>query len=142
MRERGLSPGLVTAVALCSVLVAMSAVQGTSERGESRPAPDGWSLEGDPDNGELTYKQYCQKCHGKRGNGQGTMAADLAIKPRDFTDVDVMSKRSDWEIYLGIKEGGPPVGLSEQMTAWEDTFSEEEMMDVATFIRQFVEPDE
>jgi len=142
MMEERLSPSFVAVLVLCSLVVAAGASLGASERGTSRPAPDGWSLEGDADNGELTYKQYCQKCHGKRGNGQGTMAADLAIKPRDFTDVEVMSKRSDWEIYLGIKEGGPPVGLSDQMTAWEDTFSEEEMMDVAAFIRQFAESGE
>jgi hypothetical protein len=65
------------------------------------------------------------------------MAKDLDPKPRDFTDTAVMHGRSDWELYLGIKEGGPPVGLSTEMTAWEDTLTEEEMVNVALFIRQF-----
>ena len=112
------------------------------ERKTSRPAPEGWELAGDLGNGKIIYKQYCQKCHGKRGNGQGTMAQDLEIKPRDFTDKEVMLTRTDWEIYLGIKEGGSPVGLSEQMTAWEDTLTDEEMLDVAVFIRQFAQPNE
>ena len=127
---------------LCSIVTAAAAFADASERKSSRPAPDGWELAGDLDNGKIIFKQYCQKCHGKRGNGQGTMARDLDPKPRDFTDREVMSKRSDWEIYLGIKEGGDPVGLSDQMTAWEDTLSEEEMMDVAVYIRQFAESDE
>jgi len=113
-----------------------------SERNTSRPAPQGWELTGDLDGGQLIYKQYCQKCHGKRGDGQGTMARDLEIKPRNFTDKEVMLGRTDWEIYLGIKEGGKPVGLSEQMTAWEDTLTEEEMLDVAVFIRQFAKTDD
>ncbi|MGB6641637.1 MAG: cytochrome c, partial [Thermoanaerobaculia bacterium] len=123
-------------------LAAAAGLAGAAERTTSRPPPDGWELEGDIENGELIYKQYCQKCHGKRGNGQGTMAKDLNPKPRDFTDKETMLKRSDWEIYLGIKEGGAPVGLSDQMTSWEDALTEEEMSDVAVYIRQFAKPDE
>jgi len=124
----------------CAVLLPVAGI-GVAERRASRPAPEGWELRGDLESGELVYKQYCQKCHGKRGNGEGTMAADLDPKPRNFTDREVMSKRSDWEIYLGIKEGGGPVGLSDQMTAWEDTLTEEEMVDVAAYIRHFANPD-
>lgn len=109
--------------------------------GSARAAPEGWALDGDADEGRIVYKQYCQKCHGKRGDGQGIMAADLDPKPRDFTDAEIMEQRSDWELYLGIKEGGAPIGLSDQMTAWEDTLTEQEMRDVAAFIRQFAPSD-
>ena len=134
-----LRSGLVAMAGLCFVLAvgAVDLAAGQSEA--TRPAPDDWLLQGDQDNGMLVYKQYCQKCHGKRGDGQGTMAEDLDPKPRDFTDVEVMSQLSDWDIYLGIKEGGSSVGLSEQMTAWEDALEEEEMQDVAVFLRQFSE---
>ena len=109
-------------------------------RGASaRPAPEGFKLKGDAKNGEKIYKQYCQKCHGKKGNGQGTMAADLDPKPRNFTDKQYMEGRSDWELFLGVKEGGAPVGLSDQMTAWQDTLTEQETHDVVTFIRKFAE---
>ncbi len=137
--NRPLVPKILLAFALALVSLQLAAA---AERQTSRPAPEGWELCGDLDNGKLIYKQYCQKCHGKRGDGQGTMAKDLEIKPRDFTDKEVMLKRTDWEIYLGIKEGGAPVGLSEQMTAWEDALMEEEMLNVAVFLRQFAQTDE
>ena len=86
-----LLPGLVPISVLC-FLLAGGAVDLTAGQSKAiRPAPDGWELQGDQDNGKLIYKQYCQKCHGKSGNGQGTMAEDLDPKPRDFTDVECMS---------------------------------------------------
>jgi len=141
--NEGKKPWLPLALLACSIgLLIPLGLAVASERQTSRLAPDGWELGGDFDNGRLIFKQYCQKCHGKRGDGQGTMAADLQIKPRDFTDAEVMLTRTDWEIFLGIKEGGAPVGLSEQMTAWEDTLTEEEIRDVAVFIRQFAQPEQ
>ncbi|MEE8368213.1 MAG: cytochrome c [Thermoanaerobaculia bacterium] len=132
---------LITFSLMLPVTFGSIAIAGVTDRQASRPAPEGWELSGDLDNGKIIYKQYCQKCHGKRGDGQGTMAKDLEMKPRNFTDKEVMLNRSDWEIYLGIKEGGAPVGLSEQMTAWEDALIEEEILDVAFFIRQFTQSD-
>lgn len=103
----------------------------------AQEAPAGFELGGDARAGRVIFKQYCQKCHGKQGNGQGLMAKDLDPKPRDFTDGERMAKRTDWQIFLGIKEGGPAVGLSEQMTGWKDTLNEQEIRDVAAYIRQF-----
>ena len=126
-------------IAWVAALLVLATFVAASERTTSRPAPEGWELGGESASGRIIYKQYCQKCHGKRGNGQGTMAKDLDPKPRDFTDQEVMGKRSDWEIYLGIKEGGAPVGLSDQMTSWEDTLTDDEIRNVAAFIRTFAE---
>ena len=103
------------------------------------PAPAGFELDGDPDSGEIVYKQYCLKCHGKRGTGTGIAAKDLDPKPADFTDEESMSELSDWELFLGIRDGGKPFGLSDQMTAWKGTLEEEDMHDVAVFIRQFAQ---
>ena len=102
-----------------------------------RPAPEGFSLQGDAKLGRRIYKQYCQKCHGKKGDGNGLMARNLDPKPRDFTNKEDMAKRSDWEIYLGIKEGGSAVGLSDEMAPWGDTLTDDEIRAVAVYIRQF-----
>ena len=141
MKTRRGSVLTLAAVLLAGWVAASAGVGGVVEAEVARLAPTDWELDGDLDSGLMVYKQYCQKCHGKRGNGQGLMAKDLEPKPSDFTDGSSMHKRSDWEIYLGIKEGGPPVGLSSQMTAWEDTLMEEEMHDVAVFIRSFAPKD-
>lgn len=124
--------------ATLTVLVLGFAALLTAQATSLPPEPAGFKLDGDLDNGKLIYKQYCQKCHGKRGDGSGLMAKDLTPKPANFTDPDRMSKVSDWEIFIGIKEGGKPVGLSDQMTAWKDTLDEQEMLDVGTFIRGFL----
>ncbi len=35
--------------------------------------------------GRIVYEKYCIGCHGDKGDGKGTVAGDLTIKPRDFT---------------------------------------------------------
>ncbi len=35
--------------------------------------------------GRDVYEKYCIGCHGEKGDGRGEAAADLIIKPRDFT---------------------------------------------------------
>ena len=41
------------------------------------------------------YTTFCAKCHGDTGKGNGSGAATLATKPRDFTDCARMAKESD-----------------------------------------------
>ncbi len=135
MRKKRIVFGLPSGLLLGgSLLLPLSLV---AAQGAAQPPPGGFELGGDPTAGGKVYKQYCKKCHGAKGNGEGLMAKDLNPKPRDFTDQARMGKRSDWQVFLGIKEGGPAVGLSEQMTGWKDTLNEQEMRDVAAYIRQF-----
>ncbi len=35
--------------------------------------------------GKKTYEQHCAQCHGEKGDGQGSGAAQLLPRPRDFT---------------------------------------------------------
>ena len=35
--------------------------------------------------GKKTYDQHCAQCHGEKGDGQGSGAAHLVPRPRDFT---------------------------------------------------------
>lgn len=139
-RAQRLTPIAALAVlAVASLLAFQSGVVQAATPENVPPAPAGFELDGDADNGELIYKQYCKKCHGKHGNGTGIMAADLDPKPADFTDKKRMAELSDWVLYLGIRDGGKPLGLSDQMTSWKSTLEDEEIHDVATFIRQFSE---
>ena len=48
-----------------------------------------------------------------------------------------MKTRSDWRIYMTIKEGGGAVGLSTLMPSWKEALAEEQILQVAAFIRQF-----
>ncbi len=99
--------------------------------------PEDFKVKGDPDEGIFIYKQYCKKCHGKKGDGTGTMAADLVIKPANFTEVEKMSKVTDRELYIGVRDGGPAIGKSEKMTPWKDVLEEQEIYDVISYIKLF-----
>jgi len=107
--------------------------------GAAAKAPKDFALKGDAKSGARIYKTYCKKCHGKSGDGTGVMAKDLTPKPADFTDKARMGARSDWQVYLGIKKGGLAVGLSPLMTPWKDTLNEQEIHDVAVYIRAFAQ---
>ena len=103
--------------------------------------PWGWKLGEATEEGELTYRMMCQTCHGENGDGKGPSAVTLATQPRDFTDRDYMKKRSDWRIYHTIRDGGEAVGLSSAMPSWKDAVPEEQILEVAAFIRRFSDRD-
>lgn len=64
------------------------------------------------------YATRCATCHGPRGRGDGTAAAGLGVRPRDFRD-------PAWAfdpVRVGrvVREGGPALGLSPAMPAHPD----------------------
>ena len=103
------------------------------------PRPWGWKLGEPTEDGQLTYQMMCQTCHGENGDGKGPSAATLAADPRNFTDREYMKTRSDWRIYMTIREGGEAVGLSSVMPSWKDAVAEEQILEVAAYIRQFAD---
>ena len=83
------------------------------------------------------YTTFCAKCHGASGKGDGSGAATLATKPRDFTDCARMAKESDDVLFKVIKEGGKPNGFSGDMQAWNNAFEDGEIKDLVAYIRTF-----
>jgi len=47
----------------------------------------------------------CKHCHGMLGNGQGSMASSMKIKPRNFTCKETMESISDGQLFWIIKNG-------------------------------------
>ena len=72
--------------------------------------------------GQELYDAYCQICHGGIGEGQ-TMGKPL-------TD-NAANRLSDQELIAVITDGRSGTG----MVAWGGSFSEEEIFDVASFVR-------
>jgi mono/diheme cytochrome c family protein len=61
----------------------------------------------DPTNlkeGRDLYATHCQSCHGKKGKGDGTKAAQLDTECGDFTTAAVQ-KETDGALYYKISEG-------------------------------------
>ncbi len=71
--------------------------------------------------GEL-FDAYCSVCHGGLGEGQAMGKA--------LTD-SVANRLSDKELLLVISDGRTGTG----MAAWKDAFSEEEIFDIASYVR-------
>ena len=89
------------------------------------------------DDAKANYQTFCAKCHGDGGKGNGSGAATLATKPRDFTDCVRMAKESDEMLFKVIKDGGKANGFSGDMQAWNTAFEDPEIKDLVAYIRTF-----
>jgi mono/diheme cytochrome c family protein len=68
--------------------------------------------------GKDLFQTQCAMCHGEKAKGKGTLATEMNIAPPDFTNPDVLSKRTDGELFAIIGKGSPPMpGQSKRLTA-------------------------
>jgi putative heme-binding domain-containing protein len=72
--------------------------------------------------GQELYDAYCQVCHGGLGEGQAM--------GKPLTDT-VANRLSDIDLLTVINEGRSGTG----MAAWEGSFNEEEIFDIASYVR-------
>jgi mono/diheme cytochrome c family protein len=84
-----------------------------------------------------TYRDYCQRCHGEKGDGHGKIAFYLDPYPRDLTKVGFMNSKSPERLVHSIMTG--VAGTS--MPAWGKVMTEEQakgMLDYvqATFVKE------
>ena len=86
---------------------------------------------------QKNYQTFCSKCHGDTGKGNGSGAASLSTKPRDFTDCTATQKISDDTMFNVIKNGGKANGLSPDMQAWSDGFDDSEIHELVNYVRSF-----
>lgn len=98
-------------------------------------AEEEYKITGDAAKGETTYKTYCIVCHGETGHGDGIGAAALNPKPRNLSEKAYMDTLSDAHIFKVIKEGGASVGKSMFMTAWGALLKDDQINDVAAYVR-------
>ena len=97
--------------------------------------PPGFQLNGGVERGRQVYLKRCATCHGPAGDGRGVLAASLKVKPADFKAPGVLAKRSDWELYVVTRDGGPALGLSTAMFGWNRLISDQEIRDAAAYVR-------
>lgn len=99
------------------------------------PVPANFKLTGNVERGRAVYQRSCVICHGAKGDGQGVAARSVTVRPANFTNAREMAKVPDREIYLAIRDGGVSIGRSAQMLAFRGILKEQEILDVATFVR-------
>ncbi len=84
--------------------------------------------------GGIVFKNYCVTCHGDRGDGLARAARlypglSLGIKPRPPAYYEKI-----------IRKGGGAVGASLSMPPWQDELSDEQIVDVLTFLTVLADP--
>lgn len=81
------------------------------------------------------YAMYCTPCHGDTGMGDGPQADAMEVPPRNHTDGNYLSTRTDEQIFKVIKGGGPAVGFSSSMPPFDNLLTEEEMKGMVKHVR-------
>ena len=130
VHSRKLNIFLIAFLACLFGAVTMAAA-GTSSTGT-------FSGKGGKGNGKEVFDMYCIYCHGDQGKGDGPLAETLGgdITPRNLTDKDIMSARSDADLFKVIKFGGASAGFDEAMPAQGGAMlTDEEIKNIILYIR-------
>lgn len=85
--------------------------------------------------GKLLYagKGACFNCHGKDGDGNGPLAAQLNPSPRNFRHHGLWRHRTEGEIFWVIKNGSP--GTS--MVGFGGQLTDQEIWSIIQYLRGF-----
>lgn len=109
---------------------------------KDRPAPSGGAVQQQAGTGaeraQSMYGMLCANCHGPSGKGDGQMAANLPVKPRDYTDPAWQASVTDDQIKEILLKGGQGVGKSPMMPANPDLANDPDKLNgLVAIIRGF-----
>jgi hypothetical protein len=79
---------------------------------------------------------WCARCHADDGSGK-VNEPTITVEPMDFTECKIASAEPDADWERAIAKGGPGVGLSSQMPAFEDSLSAEQIRAFVSHMRSF-----
>jgi len=79
---------------------------------------------------------WCARCHAQDGTGK-IDEPTVTVEPMDFTDCKLTTAEPDADWERAIAKGGPGVGLSPQMPAFEDSLTAEQIRGFVSHIRGF-----
>ncbi|MGH9221642.1 MAG: c-type cytochrome, partial [Vicinamibacterales bacterium] len=82
------------------------------------------------------WTAWCARCHAEDGSGR-VNEPTITVEPMDFTDCKVTSPEQDVDWERAIARGGPGVGLSPQMPAFEDSLTADQIATFVAHIRAF-----
>ncbi len=91
---------------------------------------------GNPKAGQDVYEQQCLRCHGSTLDGNGPESQDLVVRPADLQSPMTRSK-TDWELLVAISNGV----LFSPMHSFRGKLTDQEMLDVLSYIRTVSPPD-
>ncbi|MDP2758899.1 MAG: c-type cytochrome [Sideroxyarcus sp.] len=90
--------------------------------------------------GKDNFIGNCSPCHGETGKGDGPLMETLGegVVPRDLSDPNLLSARTDEFLFKVIKSGGVAVGFSEAMPSWKETFTDAEIGQIIQYVRNSI----
>lgn len=80
------------------------------------------------------WSAWCARCHAEDGSGR-IAEPTISVEPMDFTDCKVASAEPDADWARAIAKGGPGVGLSPEMPAFEDSLRPEQITGLVSHMR-------
>lgn len=95
-------------------------------------------LGGDPVNGKAKFATICASCHGPEGKGDGPAGKALKPTPANFSDPANAERLTDQWVYEIIRDGGAAHGKSPLMVSWKASFKDQELRDLASYVRTLV----
>ena len=73
--------------------------------------------------GKILWNTHCKSCHGAKGLGDGTKAAQLKTEPGDFSKADVQTQ-TDGALFYKISEGREDMpGFKKKLADEEDRWN-------------------
>lgn len=90
--------------------------------------------------GKDNFIANCSPCHGDTGKGDGPLAETLGegVVPRNLSDANLLSARTDEFLFKVTKHGGVSVGFSESMPSWAETFTDSEIRQIIQYVRNSI----
>jgi len=79
--------------------------------------------------GKKFYGFHCAMCHGDKLDGKGDLAQEMKVQPADFTKPEVLSKRTDGELFAIIGAG------SDIMPGEKERMPERQRWQIVNYLR-------
>ncbi len=119
MRRIGLAAGLIAAISLTAILIAIFLPEA--------PPPPGAPA------GQQLYARFCASCHGRSGRGSWNATLSL-IRPGNLSDRSRMQRLTDQYLADLIKHGGAPIGKP-GMPAFGFHLTDAEIRELVAYVR-------
>jgi len=86
--------------------------------------------------GQSVYDRKCKKCHGEKGDGKGSAADELKIKPRAFSAPGYLKEKPDGQLFFITDKGSANTDMEAFGPGSETNLSKDEIWSVISYIRK------
>lgn len=88
------------------------------------------------ENGAKIYEKKCKKCHGEKGDGKGSAADKLEIKPAAFSAPGYLKGRTDGQLFYISEKGSPNTDMDDFGPGSAANLSKDDLWSVIAYIRK------